>query len=761
MVSAVNHKGVGFLGQDLALEYKLKLQEESKNELEGIQNGVLDFGCMIRPSAKSIKENLENASIASSPEKNKDDESPTSMNPNPLMLIHPHQQPKLEHVNSNFLISPVSKPDSETKSYFEEELAKQLENTPQTFQSDETEATMIVNDEKYVPKSFNNAPLMVEDNEEKVDENIALIQDENIQYNVVQGIKQDDGEDTLRQYEFLVSANIHAGGIDLKNVNLDQNTPDPKNDKLHSSIEDIAKKSNQTEEENEFASDLSLLEQKLIKTTPRKAVQKNKDGRPKRPNYKKLLSGSQNILDSNDDLDGEDEDEEQTEDQISDSDGVKFQKKIGSNYLEVKGNGDEKEGNAIFVENEDVFQVGVSLYDMLAYEVEIQSTDLPGEESEQIQNARSNPTAHKDYQFILRKCMEKNFFSRFRVGSNRIKPFYIRMHPKQEYKHELKMAMLKINKYFVKKFQKVEKLLSMEGAGCQEHQEMLKSCEENLPAPDYDFSKKFLGLNNKMRRLMLSLKMMIRDPVDPEGGKRKAYTHLLNESMKLLSPETQQGGTLGEIKSHYGGELNLPNKDSENMSTYTGEFSMSSGSDLNLKSKLILKRLEVCLSSPSSGQNQPKVQQLMESIRDLEGSDNQEAVLKMKKDKFNPIFNFEMDFEPISTIENLPDTLISVKHNSIMSKITGNHIFSNNNSRNYLSKNFAEIDQDLVKKFYNTVLQSRLSSPVSVVLSNKHQNVGLLMKGFMIKYGNPINDEVTPDMILQYVKEVKSKIPKV
>jgi hypothetical protein len=40
--------------------------------------------------------------------------------------------------------------------------------------------------------------MMIEDNEEKVDENIALIEEDAREYNVARGIKQDDGEDTLK-----------------------------------------------------------------------------------------------------------------------------------------------------------------------------------------------------------------------------------------------------------------------------------------------------------------------------------------------------------------------------------------------------------------------------------------------------------------------------------------------------------------------------------------------------------------------------------
>lgn len=66
----------------------------------------------------------------------------------------------------------------------------------------------MVNDKEYVPKNFNNAPLMVEDNQESIDPNFVNVQSDNIQYNPARGVSKDEGEDTLRQYEFFLT---HAG----------------------------------------------------------------------------------------------------------------------------------------------------------------------------------------------------------------------------------------------------------------------------------------------------------------------------------------------------------------------------------------------------------------------------------------------------------------------------------------------------------------------------------------------------------------------
>lgn len=113
----------------------------------------------------------------------------------------------------------------------------------------------------------------------------------------------------------------------------------------------------------ENAAEISLLEEKLVKTTPKKDVRNR--SRPKRPDYKKFLSGSNHQLPTNQDL-------EESEEQVSDSKGVKFQKKQGSNFLNIEENDPETiEGNCIFVEEDDLSQPGVSLFDMLTYKVEI------------------------------------------------------------------------------------------------------------------------------------------------------------------------------------------------------------------------------------------------------------------------------------------------------------------------------------------------------------------------------------------------------
>ena len=64
----------------------------------------------------------------------------------------------------------------------------------------------------------------------------------------------------------------------------------------------------------------------------------------------------------------------------------------------------ENTRNVLELRNENILEAGVSLFDMLTHLVERQS---------------GNPTVYPlnpDYEFILSKCMEKNFFSRMRVG---------------------------------------------------------------------------------------------------------------------------------------------------------------------------------------------------------------------------------------------------------------------------------------------------------------------------------------------------------
>jgi hypothetical protein len=129
MVNPPNERGIGFLGQDLALEYKLEQNEadkDGKSELEGVKNDVLDFGCMVRIGANKLKQNLEKSSNSQTEQENGERKGEQ----NPLLMIHPHQDPKSEHKNSNFLVSPANKPDFETQEFFQNQLKLQFQNTP-------------------------------------------------------------------------------------------------------------------------------------------------------------------------------------------------------------------------------------------------------------------------------------------------------------------------------------------------------------------------------------------------------------------------------------------------------------------------------------------------------------------------------------------------------------------------------------------------------------------------------------------------------
>lgn len=143
----------------------------------------------------------------------------------------------------------------------------------------------------------------------------------------------------------------------------------------------------------------------------------------------------------------------------------------------------------------------------------------------------------------------------------------------------------------------------------------------------------------------------------------------------------------------------------------------------------------------------------MENIKRLENH-NCEEDKQIKKDKFSKVFDFEADFETISSVSTVPTSLQSTKHRHIFNKITGNVILDSKKP-NYLPKQFVEIDPALITKFYNTIVQMRLKNPTSTVNSSKTLKIGQLLEGFMLKYANPVSEEVTPDMILQYVKEVQ------
>lgn len=62
---------------------------------------VLDFGNMVRLGTEELKSKFG-------------DEREGALSKNILMGVNPHQEAKPAHTNSNFLVSPMDDPDTET-----------------------------------------------------------------------------------------------------------------------------------------------------------------------------------------------------------------------------------------------------------------------------------------------------------------------------------------------------------------------------------------------------------------------------------------------------------------------------------------------------------------------------------------------------------------------------------------------------------------------------------------------------------------------
>ena len=95
--------------------------------------------------------------------------------------------------------------------------------------------------------------------------------------------------------------------------------------------------------------------------------------------------------------------------------------------------------------------------------------------------------------------------------------------------------MLKVNKYFANKFQKTGSEVAASREECvQIYRDLLQGCEEFSVEQSFDFDKKIMGLSPRLKRLMLSLKIMARDPIDPDLGREKALKHLRSQTAMML-----------------------------------------------------------------------------------------------------------------------------------------------------------------------------------------------------------------------------------
>lgn len=96
------------------------------------------------------------------------------------------------------------------------------------------------------------------------------------------------------------------------------------------------------------------------------------------------------------------------------------------------------------------------------------------------------------YKEVLAKCMEKNYFSRFRIGKKISLPFYLKFN--HEFSDELKLVYLKINRYFTRKF-------AMENE--KQYQKILKPKQVK-----FNYTAKLKAFDYKIKKLKSSLKVI-------------------------------------------------------------------------------------------------------------------------------------------------------------------------------------------------------------------------------------------------------------
>ena len=126
-------------------------------------------------------------------------------------------------------------------------------------------------------------------------------------------------------------------------------------------------------------------------------------------------------------------------------------------------------------------------------------------------------------QEILKKCLGKNYFSRFKVGNSKaLIPFYLKL--SQKHSMDLDLALLKVNRYFAKRFEKIKKKNFQALAGVQESEKSLK----------FNFERKLKYVDFKVRRVKLKLGVAQSDP-----KKQKEY---LVDGMSKLKDHIPQLG---------------------------------------------------------------------------------------------------------------------------------------------------------------------------------------------------------------------------
>lgn len=369
---------------------------------------------------------------------------PTSM----MHVLKSSSKSKMKQVLEKHLASG-SKVEVKTKAWMDQDDRDESDMVI-NFASDEAEETPLIDDSSYHSENFNTAPLMCEDQNEDTPNNLTLVKQSNVEYNVAKGFKADTpGETDFGNFTF------------------------------------IKEKTKRT----------------LFPISPSFA---NFTGRDKSPKTR----SSQNL-----------EDKVIKEEGIGQSDVIiEPENENPTKEKEIKGNdgkGDCKEG--------------VTLLDMM-----------------------STKNLEEYYLNILTKCMEKNYFSRFKVGKKVSLPFYLMTKP--QFSLELQLQLLKINRYFTKKFERIEPLA---------HTPL-----EPSNSAEFNYEAKMKEFDFKLRRLKLSLSVM--------KDEEKRFLHFQKEAKKMQED---------------------PN--------------------LSLKSKLMLKRMELCVTKKTF-EFQPKRENLKEKKRYLD-----------------------------------------------------------------------------------------------------------------------------------------------
>lgn len=190
---------------------------------------------------------------------------------------------------------------------------------------------------------------------------------------------------------------------------------------------------------------------------------------------------------------------------------------------------------------------------------------------------------------------------------------------------------------------------------------------------------------------MLSVKIMYRDPIDPDLGREKALRHLQTLISQPRSTNSGQSKKLDDIDqnkthdifsgSHTRQDIPLPD----------------SASEIDLRSRLILQRLQSCLQFDPY----KEIHQEMDHHIEIGHEDYSEALEKIKKAR---IYSIPCLTRPSKKFATLKEVSEFGAKNSLYSKLAGYPEIAFSKNTNYLPSNFTDLDPDLIQKFYSIIL---------------------------------------------------------